>query len=149
MEFGQEMYFCCLFIGLEVVSAYPCKEIVSSKNSVEMDPIAELQVRASIQKDDLVIVGWYHSHPTFDPDPSIIDIENQNNYQLLFSDEKTRIDPFVGLILSPYDDCASGVSMNWFHVSFADGKPTPRKLSYTCPSSKIIDMKIVDQCVNL
>lgn len=27
------------------------------------------------------ITGWYHSHPTFQPEPSLIDIENQHNYQ--------------------------------------------------------------------
>lgn len=135
-----------------MLAAYPCKEIVSSRNSVEMDPIAELEVRASIQKDNLVIVGWYHSHPTFEPDPSIIDIENQNNYQLLFSDEKSRVDPFVGLIVTPYDDNESGISLNWFHVSFADGKPTPRKLGFSlehCGNSDLFDIKIADQCCKL
>lgn len=27
-------------------------------------------------------MGWYHSHPTFQPEPSLIDIENQYNYQV-------------------------------------------------------------------
>ena len=64
-----------------------------------MDPISELEVRSKIQKDHLVVVGWYHSHPIFEPDPSLIDVEYQSNYQLLFSDESLRIDPFVGLIV--------------------------------------------------
>ena len=29
-------------------------------------------------------VGWYHSHPIFRNDPSVIDVQNQMNYQSLF-----------------------------------------------------------------
>jgi len=35
-----------------------------------------------IAKNNMQVVGWYHSHPTFHPDPSLIDIENQYNYQV-------------------------------------------------------------------
>lgn len=38
---------------------------------VELDPIAELQVREVISSMDMVVVGWYHSHPKFRPDPSV------------------------------------------------------------------------------
>lgn len=31
------------------------------------------------------VVGWYHSHPTFTPEPSLVDIENQRNYQVRHS----------------------------------------------------------------
>ena len=49
------------------------------------------------------VVGWYHSHPTFKPNPSEKDIENQENFQALFRDEGTKQEPFVGMIFSPYD----------------------------------------------
>ena len=45
----------------------------------------------------------YHSHPIFAPKPSQKDNENQRNYQALFRCEKTRLEPFVGAIVGPYD----------------------------------------------
>ncbi|KAJ2471853.1 hypothetical protein IWW56_006256, partial [Coemansia sp. RSA 2131] len=66
----------------------------------------------------LCVVGWYHSHPTFRPDPSIIDIENQTAYQALFRDNDSSEEPFVGAIVGPYDPELPGpVSVfNWFYV---------------------------------
>ncbi len=51
------------------------------------------------------IVGWYHSHTTFEPDPSLRDIENQLNYQKHFSEDSSHsspIPPFVGAICSKH-----------------------------------------------
>ena len=45
----------------------------------------------------------YHSHPIFAPKPSQKDSENQRNYQALFRCEKTRLEPFIGAIVGPYD----------------------------------------------
>ena len=38
---------------------------------VELDPIAEFQVREIIAQEGMIVVGWYHSHPKFRPDPSV------------------------------------------------------------------------------
>jgi hypothetical protein len=83
-----------------------------------MDPEAELEVRRKIKEQNLSIVGWYHSHPIFQPDPSLVDLENQNNYQTLFKDEDTGDIPYVGAIVGPYDPrLPEAVSViNWFHV---------------------------------
>lgn len=45
----------------------------------------------------------YHSHPIFAPKPSQKDSENQRNYQALFRCEETRLEPFIGAIVGPYD----------------------------------------------
>ena len=34
------------------------------------------------RRQGYLTVGWYHSHPTFVPDPSVRDIENQSVYQV-------------------------------------------------------------------
>ena len=41
-------------------------------------------VRQQISAANLRVVGWYHSHPTFKPIPSNVDVTNQHNYQVLF-----------------------------------------------------------------
>ncbi|KAJ1912467.1 hypothetical protein H4219_005590 [Mycoemilia scoparia] len=71
---------------LEVIKAYPCQALATQDDhlNVEMDPESELKVRQNIGNENLRVVGWYHSHPTFMPDPSFIDIENQLAYQTLF-----------------------------------------------------------------
>src|SRR5256885_1922849 len=86
---------------LKIQDAFWCKTLTvtgdSSKN-VEMDPESAVETREIIQKQGLSIIGWYHSHPTFCPDPSLKDIDTQSAYQMLSEDC-----PFVGLIASPYD----------------------------------------------
>ncbi|KAJ1749839.1 hypothetical protein LPJ79_003404 [Coemansia sp. RSA 1821] len=105
---------------LTVTRAFPCRalETDDAHTNVEMDPDSELDVRHQITEAGLRVVGWYHSHPTFRPDPSIIDIENQTAYQSLFRDNESSEEPFVGAIVGPYDPKLPGpVSVfNWFYV---------------------------------
>ncbi|ORX67815.1 hypothetical protein DL89DRAFT_275455 [Linderina pennispora] len=100
---------------LTVVRAFPCKAMESedAHTNVEMDPGEQLAVTQQINGNGLRVVGWYHSHPTFRPDPSIIDIENQTAMMA------ARIQPFVGAIVGPYDPEMPGPvsAFNWFYVS--------------------------------
>jgi len=66
-----------------------CVLIVSQSEAVE-----------AISQEGLQVVGWYHSHPTFLPNPSQQDLFTQTSMQRWLT-EKTGA-PFVGLILSPY-----------------------------------------------
>eukprot|EP00833_Pecoramyces_ruminatium_P007645 jgi/Orpsp1_1/1181677/evm.model.c7180000078151.1 len=93
---------------LYVLSAYPCKSIENDENTeesmnrhvnVEMDPVGEFEIRNEINKLNMKVVGWYHSHPKFAPDPSFVDIENQLNYQNLFREKNNVDEPFVGVIV--------------------------------------------------
>jgi proteasome lid subunit RPN8/RPN11 len=101
---------------LFIQACFPCNSLERTEDDgstdVEMDPIAELSVREVISKYNLDVVGWYHSHPLFRPDPSTTDILNQFQYQQLFDSE-----PFVGLIVSTCDpELPSFESRHqWFH----------------------------------
>lgn len=104
---------------LFVVRAFPCLSLdlhgEDTHVNVEMDPESAHRATTAIKNTGMSVVGWYHSHPTFQPDPSICDIQNQSQYQSLFtdshksneSDEKsantTKKAPFVGIIVCPYD----------------------------------------------
>lgn len=83
-----------------VQAAYPCRSLNTGQNdvNVEMDPTSAIEVRQEIEEHDMQVVGWYHSHPTFVPDPSLMDIENQKSYQTQWRDEYT-LEPFVGAIV--------------------------------------------------
>ncbi|KAI8097524.1 uncharacterized protein BX664DRAFT_258065 [Halteromyces radiatus] len=116
-----------------VKEAYPCRSLNTGQNdvNVEMDPTSALETRQLIEDKNMTVVGWYHSHPTFIPDPSLVDIENQCNYQRLCRDE--LLEPFVGAIVGPYDPRlpASASVINWFHVgSDWNAQRVPKRLVY-------------------
>ncbi|PVV01186.1 hypothetical protein BB560_004406 [Smittium megazygosporum] len=75
---------------LTVKQGFPCKAIPTDNDhlNVEMDPTSEWLVRQEISELNMRVVGWYHSHPTFLPNPSNIDIQNQMAYQNLFMDKQ-------------------------------------------------------------
>lgn len=123
-----------------IVQAFPCRALEPGpgnkrEKTVEMDPVSEMDVRVRIDALGLNVVGWYHSHPVFRPEPSIRDIENQQRYQKLFKTGEE--DPFVGFIVAPFDKgCVEGdVSLiNCFWVAMQSSNPdalgTPMKFEY-------------------
>ncbi|KAJ1970204.1 hypothetical protein IWQ62_000113 [Dispira parvispora] len=85
---------------IRIEQAFPCRS-ASTDFQCEMDPTSEMEARTHFAKAGLSVVGWYHSHPTFDPNPSIRDIENQSSYQGLFR-RQDGWEPFVGAIVCPF-----------------------------------------------
>ena len=79
---------------IDIQAAFPCRALITGEGSaltdVEMDPGSEMQVRDIIQRKNLQVVGWYHSHPAFQPDPSITDIQNQMSQQQMFMSEASK-----------------------------------------------------------
>ncbi|XP_052775077.1 deubiquitinase MYSM1-like isoform X2 [Mya arenaria] len=65
---------------LTVVQAIPCKS-VSTGMQCEMDPVSQTLASEDISRSGLEVVGWYHSHPSFAPNPSVRDIETQTKFQ--------------------------------------------------------------------
>lgn len=88
-----------------------------------MDPVSQTQACDVLSSLGFSVVGWYHSHPTFHPNPSVRDINTQDQFQvketqqgghlervigfslfLLFQSYFSRGGaPFIGMIVSPYD----------------------------------------------
>jgi len=64
---------------IDILRAYPVRELTTENDSinVEMDPEDQVAKMDEVQKAGLKVVGWYHSHPTFQAIPSTIDIYNQ------------------------------------------------------------------------
>lgn len=101
---------------LQVQAAFPVRELppeqvaageggarADGSVDVEMDPEGEVEVRETIREMGLVCVGWYHSHPRFQPQPSILDTRSQLNYQKVYEEPASGLQPFVGAIVSPFD----------------------------------------------
>ncbi|XP_035882065.1 histone H2A deubiquitinase MYSM1 isoform X3 [Phyllostomus discolor] len=64
----------------------------------EVDKIVEASETLAVR--GYSVIGWYHSHPAFDPNPSLRDIDTQAKYQSYFSRGGAK---FIGMIISPYN----------------------------------------------
>lgn len=79
---------CQSLLATYTQAPFPCRATERDDDGatdVEMDPASELHIREIIQQHGMQVVGWYHSHPKFQPDPSVTDIFNQRSYQTLVS----------------------------------------------------------------
>ncbi|KAL4235755.1 Myb-like [Mactra antiquata] len=91
--------YCDKLNILTVTMATPCNSI-STGMQCEMDPVSQTQASEEIRGNGMEVVGWYHSHPSFAPNPSVRDIETQLKFQEWFSKGGSN---FVGIIVSPYN----------------------------------------------
>ncbi|KAJ2879670.1 hypothetical protein FB639_003030 [Coemansia asiatica] len=85
--------------AIHVDVAFACAG-AGSATECEMDPAEEVAARRLFSKKGLAAVGWFHSHPTFEPTPSVRDIATQRAYQSLCR-LPDGSEPFVGAIVSP------------------------------------------------
>ncbi|XP_055978266.1 deubiquitinase MYSM1 isoform X2 [Sorex fumeus] len=84
---------------VEVCAAEPCNSL-STGLQCEMDPVSQTQASEALALRGYSVIGWYHSHPAFDPNPSLRDIDTQAKYQGYFSRGGAK---FIGMIISPYN----------------------------------------------
>lgn len=64
-----------------------------------MDPQDANKVFEIIENKGMSILGWYHSHPIFEVNPSNIDVNTHETYQSSFHKDNK---PFIGVIVGPY-----------------------------------------------
>ncbi|KAI8083316.1 uncharacterized protein B0P05DRAFT_536897 [Gilbertella persicaria] len=138
---------------LQVEYVFPCRS-TSTGTQCEMDPDSEMVAREVFEKKGLKVVGWYHSHPTFDPEPSIRDIENQASYQCLFRDEANGVEPFIGTIITPYNANISEKSQfQFFHVGKQRSPNKAYRLPFACfqkvAQCKQVSSDVLDICKDL
>mmetsp|Transcript_15024 Transcript_15024/g.17347 ORF Transcript_15024/g.17347 Transcript_15024/m.17347 type:complete len:139 (+) Transcript_15024:397-813(+) len=72
---------------------------VDRTKTVELDPESAREQYRKIEERNQDLLGWYHSHPRFDVNPSHIDVANHDNMQTMFNQENK---PFVGVIVGTY-----------------------------------------------
>lgn len=84
---------------LFIKMASPCQS-ESTKVQCDLCPVAMMEAMEEFQRLELNVVGWYHSHPTFLPNPSLQDIATQKDMQNWFED--TAGCPVISFIISPF-----------------------------------------------
>ncbi|RUS78538.1 hypothetical protein EGW08_013716 [Elysia chlorotica] len=85
---------------LSIEQAFPAKCRLGDK---DRSTIVEDEIRRSMCQKGMMVVGWYHSHPTCPPDPSLRDLDCQMAYQLRMRGSGAIYLPCVGFILSPFE----------------------------------------------
>ncbi|XP_045616911.1 MPN domain-containing protein isoform X2 [Procambarus clarkii] len=69
----------------------------------EKGRVVEQALYAEMEKLNLSLVGWYHSHPFSPPLPSLRDIDSQLEYELkMKGSNDASYTPCIGIIISPY-----------------------------------------------
>ncbi|XP_049318340.1 MPN domain-containing protein CG4751 isoform X2 [Bactrocera dorsalis] len=83
---------------LNITKTYPCRNIQKSVQE-------EKHIKNMIMCDQLLLVGWYHSHPKFQAEPSLRDCDAQLDFQIrMRGSSDTTYTPCVSAIVSPYYD---------------------------------------------
>jgi len=86
--------------GLTIKRAFPC---LSRLADASRGHAMEMTIFQAMEAAGLSLVGWYHSHPSAPPTPTVQDIDTQLEYQLKLKgsgDQGYR--PCVAMISSPY-----------------------------------------------
>lgn len=68
-------------LHVQITAAEPCNS-VSTGLQCEMDPVSQTQACDVLSSLGFSVVGWYHSHPSFNPNPSVRDINTQDQFQV-------------------------------------------------------------------
>lgn len=85
---------------LSILESFPCKcPLTDGQKST----VVEDEIKKMMKRRGMSLVGWYHSHPFNQPDPSVRDIGCQMSYQLRMKGSGATYFPCVGIITSPFD----------------------------------------------
>lgn len=68
------------------------------------------QIRRGMKQKNQMVVGWYHSHPYCQPDPSIRDVDCQMSYQLKMRGSGSMYLPCIGFIVCKLTTIANSVT---------------------------------------
>lgn len=91
---------------LHITRYIPCKGLDHSNTHCDMCPVSQSEASEALHEAGVEVIGWFHSHPTFYPNPSVQDIDTQLSMQTYLSN---KYKPFVGVILSPFRALATAL----------------------------------------
>ena len=88
---------------LVVSKIYPTESCVHEPSerlrNCEISDTEQIRINQQIDRDGVVKLAWYHSHPHFKVDPSNLDLRTHEVQQAQFSSLGR---PFFGVIVGPY-----------------------------------------------
>ncbi|CAH1249847.1 MPND [Branchiostoma lanceolatum] len=84
---------------LSILQAFPCRCRLGDKENAI---VVEEEIRQGMMLRGLSLVGWYHSHPHCQADPSLRDVDCQMEYQVAMKGLGATYQPCVGFIVAPF-----------------------------------------------
>lgn len=86
-----------MFLALAITKAYPCRNTRFDRAKAGE---VEKEIQKAMMKDQLLLVGWYHSHPKFQAEPTLRDCDAQLDYQIkMRGSSDATYTPCVALII--------------------------------------------------
>lgn len=76
---GGNVYYILVSLALAITKAYPCRNTRFDRSKAAD---IERDIQKNMLKDQLLLVGWYHSHPKFQAEPTLRDCDAQLDYQI-------------------------------------------------------------------
>lgn len=103
-----------------------------------MCPESAVNAHSQIQSTGTEIVGWYHSHPNFKVDPSVIDINNHTCQQNNFKENNKHI---IAAIIGPFiDNKKIDSKLQFFHIH----NQLPYKLDFQVIPQKLVPKSLIE-----
>ncbi|KAK3736499.1 hypothetical protein QZH41_000872 [Actinostola sp. cb2023] len=125
---------------------------VKSQDTWPGSGILKLIIRQAVSKRGLQIVGWFHSHPSYQADPSVQDIKSQTKYQMMAQQALGGShEPVIGMIVSPYDTYkpTKESTFRTFWVMHPPDNPDvlgiPMHLNYTVQQDQFLTQDLLNE----
>lgn len=143
--------------NLNITHTFP---LLNSRFDREKSSECEYEIQKTMLEKNIQLVGWYHSHPRFSPQPTLRDCDKQMDYQIkLRGSSDSTYTPCVGLIFSSYDDNddieSEGQMLPFWVLPPPENRPhelgRPMMMSYSIHQEENLSEGIKDQmigCVN-
>lgn len=88
--------------NLNITHTFP---LLNTRFDRDKSSECEYEIQKAMTENDIQLVGWYHSHPRFSPQPTLRDCDKQLDYQIkLRGTSDTTYTPCVGFIFGSYDN---------------------------------------------
>ncbi|KAF5288735.1 hypothetical protein FQA39_LY15307 [Lamprigera yunnana] len=136
--------------NLQITHAFPCRNVKSERENA---PHIEAEISKTIEKEQLTLVGWYHSHPLGAAAPTLRDIDAQLDYEIRMKGASDNsYTPCVGIIVSPYHYENASLESNiiaYWVIPPPETKPNeygrPMLMSYSVVQDSILSTNVMDE----
>lgn len=104
-----------LCAALAITHAFPCR---NSRHDRDKASEVEASIQRHMLKNNLILVGWYHSHPKMPAQPTLRDCDAQLEYQIKMRGmSEATYTPCIGLICGEYEYSNNGRQQSQIHKS--------------------------------
>lgn len=136
---------------LNITHTFP---LLNSRFDREKSTDCEYEIQKAMLEKNVQLVGWYHSHPQFSPQPTLRDCDKQMDYQIkLRGTSDSTYTPCVGFIFSSDDDIESeGKILPFWVLPPPENRPhelgRPMLMSYNLMQDEKIDPEVKQKMIS-